>query len=221
MASEMIYPRGGWRRAGTYVLYRLRRLPDQPHRIGRGIGAGLGVSFTPLFGFHFVSAAAVAWLIGGNVLAALLATFAINPVTVPFVAVLALSTGRWILGQHGDLGPQVIFGEFSAASEELWNNVLAPFGPREAHWEQLGDFFFQIFWPYMIGGIIWGTIIGVAAHYLSVPVIRAYHKRRAKKMADRIARLQELQIRQQQKKPAPGPASDAPPTEISKPKKDQ
>ncbi|WP_299912478.1 DUF2062 domain-containing protein [uncultured Paracoccus sp.] len=206
LASDMIYPRGGWRRAGTYVWHRLRRLPDQPHRIARGVAAGIGVSFTPLFGFHFVSAGAVGWLIGGNVLAALLATFAINPVTVPFVAVLALTTGRFLLGQHGDLGPQMIFGEFARASEELWNNVLAPFGPRVAHWDNLANFFDQIFWPYMIGGVIWGTIFGALCHYLTVPIIRAYHKRRAKKMEERIARLKTIQAAQAEARPgAPVP----------------
>ncbi|MFV0384246.1 DUF2062 domain-containing protein [Paracoccus sp. (in: a-proteobacteria)] len=206
MASDMIYPRGGWRRAVTYVLHRLRRLPDKPHRIGRGVGAGIAASFTPLFGLHFILAGVVAWAIGANVLAALLATFAINPVTLPFVAVLSLTTGRLILGQHGDLGPQMIFGEFARATEELWNNILAPFGPRVAHWGHLDQFFEQVFLPYLIGGLIWGLIAGVICHYLTVPVIRAYHHRREKKMAARIARVREAAA-------APPPASpDSGPT---------
>ena len=36
LATEMIYPRGGWRRASQYVMHRIRRLPDQPQRIARG-----------------------------------------------------------------------------------------------------------------------------------------------------------------------------------------
>ena len=211
----MIYPRGGWRRASTYVLYRLRRLPDQPHRIARGVAAGIGASFTPLFGFHFLSAGAVGWLIGGNILAALLATFAINPVTLPFVAALSLTTGRFILGRHGDLGPQLIYGEFARSSEELWNNALAPFGPRVAHWGNLTDFFDQIFWPYLIGGIIWGTIFGAFCHALKVPVIRAYHKRRAKKMEERIARLKAAQMAARQGGARQGGAAPPPPLEES------
>lgn len=189
MASDMIYPRGGWRRAGTYVLHRLRRLPDQPHRIGRGVAAGVFVSFTPLFGFHFLSAAACAWLIGGNILAALLATFVGNPVTFPFIAVLSVSLGRQILGYRGDLGPQQIFGEFSRASAELWHNIRSIFGPERAHWDHLAEFFQQIYWPYVVGGVLIGLVVSVVAHYLTVPVIRAYHRRRQKKMADRIARV--------------------------------
>lgn len=189
MASDMIYPRGGWRRAATYVWHRLRRLPDQPHRIGRGVAAGVFVSFTPLFGFHFLSAAAVAWVIGGNVLAALLATFVGNPVTFPFIAVLSVSLGRELLGLGGTPSPQMIFGEFARASSELWHNIRSVFGPEQAHWSHLDEFFHQIYWPYVVGGFLIGLIASIATHYLTVPVIRAYHRRREKKMADRIERV--------------------------------
>lgn len=190
MASDMIYPKGGWRRAATYVLHRVRRLPDQPHRIGRGVAAGVFVSFTPLFGLHFVAAAGVAWLIGGNILAALLATFIGNPVTFPFIAVLAVSLGRELLGLGGAPSPQRIFGEFARASNELWHNIRSIIGPEEAHWGHLAEFLRHIYWPYLVGGILIGLAASIAAHYLTVPVIRAYHRRREKKMAERIARVQ-------------------------------
>ncbi|WP_245999124.1 DUF2062 domain-containing protein [Paracoccus methylarcula] len=176
MASDMFYPRGGWRRAGTYVLHRLRRLPDHPHRIGRGVAAGVFVSFTPLFGLHFASAAAIAWLIGGNILAALLATFIGNPLTFPFIAVLSVSLGRQILGLGGHLSPQLIFGEFAQASAELWHNIRSLFGPAEVHWQYLGNFLYQVYWPYVVGGVLIGLAVSIAAHYLTVPVIRAYHR---------------------------------------------
>lgn len=189
MASDMFYPRGGWRRAGTYVVYRLRRLPDQPHRISRGVAAGIFVSFTPTFGLHFALAATCAWLIRGNILAALLATFVGNPITFPFIAVLAVSLGRELLGLGGQLSPQLIFSEFTRASAELWYNLRSVFGPEQAQWENLGHFIRDVYWPYFVGGTIIGLLVSTAAHYMTVPVIRAYHKRREKKMAARIARV--------------------------------
>ena len=194
MATDMFYPRGGWRRAGTYVMHRVRRLPDQPHRIGRGVAAGIFVSCTPTFGFHFILAALCAWLIRGNILAALLATFLGNPITFPFIAVASVSLGRKILAVSGQLSPQMIFGEFTRASSELWHNVRAIFGPEEAHWDNLGIFLQNVYWPYFIGGIIIGLLISTVSHYLTVPVIRAYHKRREKKMATRIARVRASQL---------------------------
>lgn len=189
IATEMIYPRGGWLRASQYVLLRLRRLPDPPHRIGRGVGAGVFVSFTPLHGFHFIVAASLAWLVGGNILAALLATFVGNPITFPFIAYISTWVGREILGVHGKLSPKMILNEFADASTQVWNNAHAAFGPGEAHWDRLHSFFHDIYLPYLVGGVILGTVAGLVAYYLTVPVIRAYHRRRAKKLAARIEKI--------------------------------
>src|SRR6056297_4272605 len=78
---EALWPRGGWARAARYVQHRLNRLPDPPERIARGIFAGVLTTFTPFYGLHFVTAAILAWVMRGNILAALLSTFFGNPLT--------------------------------------------------------------------------------------------------------------------------------------------
>ena len=72
---RFFWPKGGWKRAFHYVQYRLRRLPDSSQKISRGIWAGLFATFTPFYGLHFLTAAIIAKLLKGNILAALLATF--------------------------------------------------------------------------------------------------------------------------------------------------
>ncbi|MBA4490114.1 DUF2062 domain-containing protein [Paracoccus sp. S1E-3] len=201
IATEMVYPRGGWLRASQYVLHRVRRLPDQPHKIGRGVAAGVFISFTPLHGFHFLIAAAIAWLIGGNILAALLATFVGNPITFPFIAYAATWLGRLILGIEGKLSAKLIFNDFADATAQLWNNIGALFGPGEAHWDRLYSFFHDIYLPYLVGGVILGTLAGVASHYMTVPVIRAYHRRRARKLAQRIEKIRSAGAAAQSAKP--------------------
>ncbi len=42
-----------------------------------------------------------------------------------------------------------------------------------------------------MGGVGPGLAASVVGYYLTVPVIRAYHKRRSRKMAERIARVQD------------------------------
>ncbi|WP_199260613.1 DUF2062 domain-containing protein [Paracoccus binzhouensis] len=195
--TEMFYPRSGWKRASKYVLHRLRRLPDQPHRVARGWACGIFISFTPFFGFHFMGAAALAWLIRGNILAALLGTFVGNPLTTPFIALTSVGLGRWMLGVEGKFTPHLIFGEFARAGGELWNNLLAPLSAeRTAHWDQLLQFNEQIFLPYAVGGILPGLAVSVAAHYLTVPLIRAYHRHRERQMAERIARAKARRARE-------------------------
>ena len=105
---EMVYPRGGFRRATLYVMHRMRRLPDRPHRIARGVFAGSLIGFLPLPGLQFLGAWGAARLIRGNVLAALLGTFNSNPVTTPFFAVGAITLGHWMLGVDTPLSSKAI-----------------------------------------------------------------------------------------------------------------
>lgn len=189
LAGDLIYPRGGWRRASTYVFHRLKRLPDQPHRIGRGVACGVFASFTPLFGLHFVLAATSSWLIGGNLLAALIGTFFGNALTLPLIAYTCISVGRMIVGPEGALSTKLILAEFSDAGVELWHNFRSIFNSDHANWDNLHRFTLEFFWPYLVGGIIVGLAVSVLCHYLTVPVIKAYHRRRTKVMAARIARV--------------------------------
>ena len=187
-AAEFFYPRGGWSRAAQYVYHRLRRLPDPPERVGRGVAAGIFISFTPLFGAHLLGAATLAWLLGGNILAAALATFIGNPLTTPFIAVTSVTLGRWMLGVQGYIGPQAIVSEIARATGEVGKNVLAVASERTAEWTHLQAFFDDIFLPYLVGGIIPGLIAAAAGHYLTVPLMRAYQKRKAERTAARRAR---------------------------------
>ena len=53
----------------------------------------------------------------------------------------------------------------------------------------LKHFFDTIFLPYLVGGIIPGLIAAVIFHYLTLPGIRAFQKRRAKKLRERAEKL--------------------------------
>lgn len=187
--SEFFYPRGGWSRAAQYVVHRVRRLPDEPHRIGRGVFAGVFVSFTPFFGLHFLLAAGIAWAVRGNILAALLATFFGNPLTTPVIAWSSVEFGHWLLGIHRPLHFEDVLNAFAGATTEIWRNILATFSPAPTEWHALVGFFDSIFLPYLVGGFAPGIIAGAVCHYLTLPVIDAYKKRRQKKLRDRAERM--------------------------------
>ncbi|TMM52979.1 DUF2062 domain-containing protein [Sulfitobacter sabulilitoris] len=177
--AEFVWPRGGWARAFHYVKHRVRRLPDSPERIARGIWAGVFTTFTPFYGLHFLVAAALARMMRGNILASLMATFFGNPLTYVPIGIASLSTGHWLLGTTLDARTQRSFGgKFSDAGQDLWFNFLAMFTDAEADWDGLSVFYDQVFFPYLIGGILPGLFCATISYYLSVPLIRAYQKRR-------------------------------------------
>ncbi|MEZ5777672.1 MAG: DUF2062 domain-containing protein [Paracoccaceae bacterium] len=188
--TEALWPRGGWTRAFHYVKHRVRRLPDDPHRIARGVGAGVFVSFTPLFGLHFITAWATAKVVRGNILAALLGTFFGNPLTFPFIAFLSMKFGHLVLGTTFDESQHAtIFGKFVGAGDDLKHNFFAMFTDATTQWGNLYNFYNEIFLPYLIGGLLPGIIAGVLCYYLSEPVIAAYQKHRRKKLRERFEKL--------------------------------
>ncbi len=187
-ARESVYPKGGFRRAAYYLTHRLRRLPDEPHRIARGVYAGVFVSFTPLFGLHFLCAAAMAWLMRGNILAALLATFIGNPFTTPVIAYSSVKLGHYLLDVQAPLDVMSIIAAFGNAGSEIWENLRAVFSPEVTDWHDLQVFFEVIFWPYMVGGVLIGSIVSLAFYWLTIPVLRAYQALRAGKLRERLAR---------------------------------
>lgn len=177
--KDFLWPQGGWSRAFQYVRHRMHRLPDTPERIARGIAAGVFASCTPFYGFHFLIAAGLAFLMRGNVLAALMGTFFGNPLTYVPIGVAALTTGHWALGDTMDESVERSFGgKFVDAGADLKDNLVAIFTDDRADWTRLEIFYDEIFFPYLVGGFFTGIFFGAICYYLSVPVIRVYQKRR-------------------------------------------
>lgn len=192
---DFLWPRGGWTRAFYYVRHRLHRLPGSPERIARGIWAGVFTTFTPFYGLHFILAAGVARMVQGNLLAALLSTFFGNPLTYFPIGVVSLQTGHFLLGTEFTPGSErSLIGKFTNAGSDLMYNFRALFTDDAMDWAGLLIFWKEVFYPYLIGGILPGIIVATIAYYLSVPVIRAYQKRRAKQIK---AKFEALKARAQ------------------------
>jgi uncharacterized protein (DUF2062 family) len=191
---EAVLPRGGWRRALEYLAHRVRRLPDTPHRIAFGLAIGVFVSFTPFFGVHVAAAVAFAWVLRANVVAALIGTFAGNPLTIPLIAPIALGLGRRILG-YGVTGrdPSRIQDAFGQFFTGLWDSLLSLFGYGDSEWYKVMRFFEDVIWPYFVGGLLPGLVAAIASYYLTRPVVAAYQTRRRARM---LARAHERLARQ-------------------------
>jgi uncharacterized protein (DUF2062 family) len=158
------WPRVSWRRSTRYFLMRVLRLSGTPYAIAAGCAAGVFVSFTPFIGFHVLLTIALAWAIGGNVLAGLIASVVGNPLTFPFIWAGTYEVGQFLLsGRHSD------------APTGLHHQVLA----RSFHdiWPLIK--------PMMVGalpvGLIAGSIVFVLVHRMVV----AYQTSRRLRLQDR------------------------------------
>jgi uncharacterized protein (DUF2062 family) len=186
---EWVYPRSGWRRAAEYIGHRLKRLPDTPHRIALGFACGVGVSFTPLFGAHFLAAAFFAWILRGNILAALTGTFVGNPLTTPFMAAASLETGRMLAGKSDGFGDiDSLLHSAGEAINGLWEAAQAIFGFGHGGWHKASIFFSDIFLPYLAGSVITGPLGGLVFYVACKPLIIAYQARRRVRLLERARR---------------------------------
>lgn len=164
----------------------MRRLPDSPERICVGIAAGLYVSFLPLYGLHFLTAALVAWICRGNILAALLGTFYGNPLTFPLMAAGGMELGGWLLGKEVRMSVGGVMEAVGRAASELFHNLASVITGDPVHWGRLARFFSEVYLPYMIGGLLLGLPFAVAAYLVHLPLVRAYQRGRQKRLRARF-----------------------------------
>ena len=170
------------------MRHRIRRLPDTPHRVARGMFAGTFVAILPLPGLQFILGGLLAFAMRGNILAALLCTFLSNPLTTPVIAVAAIGLGQWMLGQETVLSARQIGHSFAEAGRDLWHNVKSPFTDAQAHWGGLQQFWDTVFLPYFVGATVIGLLFALAAYYLTIPLVTAYQRSRARGLAERVER---------------------------------
>ncbi len=186
-----VLPRAGWRRTLTYLGHRLRRIPDSPTRIARGVAFGIFTSFSPFFGFHIILALLMAKVFRANLLATLAGTAIGNPFTFPFIIGGALKIGTFVLGRDpAEHDFKRVGRAFREASSAIWESFTAIFGFGQNKMANLGEFFSEVMLPYFIGGTLLGLAFALAGFYITKPLIVAYQKLRRKNLAKRAKKKQ-------------------------------
>lgn len=171
-----LWPRRSFWRSAQYFIKRVLRLTATPHAIAAGVAAGVFASFTPFVGFHFVIAAAIAWIIGGNVIASAFGTAIGNPLTFPFIWGATLQAGRFILHAPHNPGDEVRVGSMLRHLEfsQLWEPLLKPM---------------------TVGSIPIGIGVGICFYLLTRQATQTVREQRRKRLAERARRRAERQAR--------------------------
>lgn len=162
--KHTLLPPGGWRRSLTYFRKRVLRLNGSPHTVAIGFAAGLVVAWSPLFGFHYVLALTLAFLVRGNIVAAVLGTTIGNPLTLPAMWALDYKVGEFLLG--GPAGPK---------PPHLLHSLAA----------QSFDAIWPVVKPLFLGSIPLGLISGAISYFIVRIAVQTYQEARRHRLAAR------------------------------------
>ncbi len=129
-------------------------MPASNYAISSGFACGSMVSFTPLLGLHFILALIFAYLIRGNLIAALIGTVVGNPLTFPFIWGLIYKVGTFVTTiKHVTLSNKINF-------EMIVNQT------------------YEIFFPMFVGGIIIAPLVWITTYFVIYSFISSYKKRK-------------------------------------------
>ena len=129
-------------------------MPASNYAISSGFACGSMVSFTPLLGLHFILALIFAYLIRGNLIAALIGTVVGNPLTFPFIWWLIYKVGTFVTTiKHVTLSNKINF-------EMIVNQT------------------YEIFFPMFVGGIIIAPLVWITTYFVIYSFISSYKKRK-------------------------------------------
>ncbi len=161
---EVLWPENGLWRAIVYRAKRLLRLRGSPHALAAGIAAGTFASFTPLVGFHFFMAAAVAYALRGNLIASAVGTAVGNPLTFPFFWYASFKVGSFVIGHPPGTSPNRFIR--TANFDHLW----------------------PVLEPLLLGSVILGTLAGIVVYFPTRWAIARWQHARQQRLAARLAR---------------------------------
>ena len=168
-----LWPRRSWLRSTQYVTKRVLRITATPHAIAAGVAAGVFTSFTPFMGLHFLVAFALAWLIGGNLIASALGTFFGNPLSFPFIWAATFHVGNFLLGMDQDgSGALLIATSMSEIVGALFSFDMSAAGAGITQiWE-------PVLYPMLIGGAVLGPVFAVPFYFITRRGTAAFRERR-------------------------------------------
>ena len=100
-----------------------------------------------------------------------------------------------MLGIEAPLNAEYIGKAFANAGRDLWFNIVSIFGPKQAQWDGLIQFWNEIYLPYFIGALGPAILVSAIAYYLTIPLVTAYQKARAATAQERGERRRRMRVK--------------------------
>ena len=155
-----LWPRVSWSRSAQYFRKRVLRLQGSPHAIALGVAIGVATAFQPFLGFHILIALGIAFLVGGNLVAAALGTAFLNPLTAPFIWAATYKIGHMIVGgARFRAGPPM--GVAARSFHVIWPVIK----------------------PMIVGAIPLGIVAGAIFYVIVISATRGFRSMRRERLA--------------------------------------
>lgn len=164
------WPSAGFRRAGSYMVHRLSRLPGTPYTLACGFACGAAASFTPLVGLHFILAALLAWLLRADILASAIGTAVGNPWTFPFIWVWLYTVGNWM--GFGEKGLNVMELDFPRLFGQLMESLL------NGNFGAVVDIAGPVLLPMFMGSLPSTVLVWIIFYFPLRRIVKSYRRRR-------------------------------------------
>src|SRR5690606_16688698 len=169
--------RNGESRTGEWGMHRgwseVLRLETTPHAVGLGLATGVFVAFLPVLGVQMLVAVAIAWAGRANVGAAVLGTWAGNPLTWPAMWIGSYLLGLMLLGETGPMTAEELQRTLTSVAEASTFR-LDPLSMMNA----AGKLLWPILKPLFVGGLVLGWISGAALYFIGRRAAEAFCTRR-------------------------------------------
>jgi uncharacterized protein (DUF2062 family) len=170
--AQMFWPSMGWGRAVKYYWHRLHRIPGTPSFIAIGFACGAAMAMTPFYGTHMVVGAALAWVFGGSMLAAVIGAHVANPWTAPALWYGAYYLGEIMLGhgvKHNAPNFVRMFRNLTGSILNLDGHIFV-----ERVWPTL--------WPMTLGSIPMAIVSWIVAYFTLESVVSVVHAKRQQRL---------------------------------------
>lgn len=178
-ARTFLWPRRSFSRSFQYVTKRILRLSATPHAVAAGVAAGVFISWTPFIGLHLILAAALTYILAGNMLASALGTAFGNPLTFPIIWSATYNLGKFL--QDGrilegrsdiDLISAIRMSQFRVHG--LWDHLAALWPP--------------LLKPMLLGALPLGLITAAICYALTYWAVLTFREQKRKRLAARARR---------------------------------
>lgn len=158
---------------GTFKAQFLHMLgrDSPPEVVAASFAIGVAISFTPLFGLHWIMALLLAFALKLNKVDVLLGTLVVNPLTLPAVGAIAIPIGRFLLQARRE-----------AIAHLPWHEMF-----RRSFWTAAGPTMRAIGFQMAVGMFALSVVAGVLTYVVLLRLIRRHRAKVAARVAPDVA----------------------------------